>query len=95
MRTYDTRGGETYTHTRVSITYNTSARLAQMVERMTLNHVVAGSIPAVGVITQYTYEAMAQLVARRIPDPKVGGSNPSSFIRILYFDRGCSSIGRV
>ena len=29
--------------------YNTSARLAQMVERMTLNHVVAGSIPAVGV----------------------------------------------
>lgn len=26
-----------------------SARLAQMVERMTLNHVVAGSIPAVGV----------------------------------------------
>ena len=26
------------------------ARLAQMVERMTLNHVVAGSIPAVGVI---------------------------------------------
>ena len=27
---------------------NTSARLAQMVERMTLNHVVAGSIPAVG-----------------------------------------------
>ena len=25
------------------------ARLAQMVERMTLNHVVAGSIPAVGV----------------------------------------------
>ena len=26
------------------------ARLAQMVERMTLNHVVAGSIPAVGAI---------------------------------------------
>ena len=26
------------------------ARLAQMVERMTLNHVVAGSIPALGVI---------------------------------------------
>lgn len=25
------------------------ARLAQMVERMTLNHVVAGSIPAVGI----------------------------------------------
>ena len=26
------------------------ARLAQMVERMTLNHVVVGSIPTVGVI---------------------------------------------
>ena len=25
---------------------------------------------------------MAQLVARRIPDPKVGGSNPSSFISL-------------
>ena len=29
------------------------ARLAQMVERMTLNHVVVGSIPTVGVITHY------------------------------------------
>ena len=27
-----------------------AARLAQMVERMTLNHVVAGSIPAVGAV---------------------------------------------
>ena len=35
----------------INITFNiTSARLAQMVERMTLNHVVAGSIPAVGAI---------------------------------------------
>ena len=31
----------------------TLARLAQMVERMTLNHVVAGSIPAVGVKSQW------------------------------------------
>ena len=30
-------------------------------------------------------EAMAQLVARRIPDPKVGGSTPSSFIHRTYF----------
>ena len=30
------------------ITKSLAARLAQMVERMTLNHVVAGSIPAVG-----------------------------------------------
>ena len=29
---------------------------------------------------------MAQLVARRIPDPKVGGSNPSSFIHSFYLD---------
>ena len=33
---------------RMSI-YILCARLAQMVERMTLNHVVAGSIPAVGI----------------------------------------------
>ena len=31
---------------------------------------------------QILCEAMAQLVARRIPDPKVGGSNPSSFNRM-------------
>ena len=29
-------------------------------------------------------EAMAQLAARRIPDPKVGGSTPSSFIRVFF-----------
>ena len=29
-------------------------------------------------------EAIAQLAARRIPDPKVGGSNPSSFMRTVY-----------
>ena len=34
----------------LSILNYSSARLAQMVERMTLNHVVAGSIPAVGAI---------------------------------------------
>ena len=31
------------------------ARLAQMVERMTLNHVVAGSSPAVGVLAHLFY----------------------------------------
>ena len=35
------------------------ARLAQMVERMTLNHVVAGSIPAVGA---YNYSLYASIV---------------------------------
>ena len=34
-------------------------------------------------------EAMAQLVARRIPDPKAGGSTPSSFtateIKFLFY----------
>lgn len=34
----------------VKYVYVLCARLAQMVERMTLNHVVAGSIPAVGVV---------------------------------------------
>ena len=49
----------THTYARVVyITYNTSARLAQMVERMTLNHVVAGSIPAVGVIYMRSYGAI-------------------------------------
>jgi hypothetical protein len=33
-------------------------------------------------------EAMAQLAARRIPDPKVGGSSPSSFI---FCERAWSS----
>ena len=33
---------------------------------------------------------MAQLAARRIPDPKVGGSNPSSLIQVFfYFLRVC------
>ena len=36
---------------------DTSARLTQMVERMTLNHVVAGSIPAVGVDKQVKYNS--------------------------------------
>ena len=30
-------------------------------------------------------EAMAQLAARRIPDPKVGGSSPSSFNDNFFF----------
>ena len=42
-----------------------------------------GSIPGRGII--YTLEAMAQLAARRIPDPKVGGSTPSSFITHTQF----------
>ena len=35
----------------VCVCHISDARLAQMVERMTLNHVVAGSIPAVGDFT--------------------------------------------
>ncbi len=44
-----------------------------------------GSIPGRGTVKIFSgYEAMAQLAARRIPDPKVGGSTPSSFIRRIY-----------
>lgn len=32
----------------------------------------------------YTHEAMAQLVARRMCHPKVGGSTPSSFIAYIF-----------
>ncbi len=34
------------------------------------------------IIENIIIEAMAQLAARRIPDPKVGGSNPSSLNNI-------------
>ncbi len=54
----------THTHTHIHfiyihntcVTYNEylSARLAQMVERMTINDVVAGAIAAVGEIYKYT-----------------------------------------
>ena len=51
------------------------SRLAQLVERKTLNLVVVGSSPTVGVLG-----AHGAMAARRIPDPKVGGSNPSGLI---------------
>ena len=51
------------------------ARLAQSVERKTLNLVVVGSSPTVG-----RSGAHGATAARRIPDPKVGGSNPSGLI---------------
>ena len=50
------------------------SRLAQLVERKTLNLVVVGSSPTVG-----RSGAHGATAARRIPDPKVGGSNPSGF----------------
>ena len=57
------------------------ARLAQMVERMTLNHVVAGSIPAVGVIN--VINVITQCVI----------SVDSSMVRIRAFQaRGPGSI---
>ena len=51
------------------------SRLAQLVERKTLNLVVVGSSPTVGRLGAHGATA-----ARRIPDPKVGGSNPSGLI---------------
>ena len=56
------------------------SRLAQLVERKTLNLVVVGSSPTVGV-----YGAHGATAARRIPDPKVGGSNPSGLIPFFVF----------
>ena len=44
-----------------------------------------GSIPGRG--NFWNREAMAQLAARRIPDPKVGGSTPSSFIVNNFYTR--------
>ena len=35
---------------------------------------------------------MAQLAARRIPDPKVGGSNPSGLI-LNFFESGLGLVG--
>ena len=56
------------------------SRLAQLVERKTLNLVVVGSSPTVG--ASGAHGAMA---ARRIPDPKVGGSNPSGLMVFFSF----------
>ena len=55
------------------------SRLAQLVERKTLNLVVVGSSPTVG-----ASGAHGATAARRIPDPKVGGSNPSG-LTFLFF----------
>ena len=71
------------------------SRLAQLVERKTLNLVVVGSSPTVGV--SGAHGAMA---ARRIPDPKVGGSNPSGLkvcfsFCFLFFGPGKYTLARV
>ncbi len=56
-----------------------------------------GSIPGRGNNLPSLVEAMAQLAARRIPDPKVGGSNPSSlniiFCIKLYHISGLGLVG--
>ena len=57
---------------------NSSARLAQMVERMTLNHVVAGSIPAVGVSYFGVDSSMVRIRAFQARGP---GSIPGRRIR--------------
>ena len=62
-------------HARTTPVHSWQSRLAQLVERKTLNLVVVGSSPTVG--NAGTHGATA---ARRIPDPKVGGSNPSGFM---------------
>ena len=60
-----------------------------MVEHGIADPMVAGSIPVTPFLyfilyTQILNEAMAQRLTRRIPDPKIGGSNPSS-LKLFFF----------
>ena len=57
-----------------------------MVERMTLNHVVAGSIPAVGDKGQNWFFESDQIQSLSNGDLKVVGSNPLNYIIILWLD---------
>ena len=53
--------------------------LAQLVEHLTVNQVVAGSSPAVGVLDNLlviNFADVAQLVEHGYRKPGVGGSNP-------------------
>ena len=65
-----------------SLRINSSARLAQMVERMTLNHVVAGSIPAVGVNNVGVDSSMVRIRAFQARGP---GSIPGRRTRQKIF----------
>ena len=65
------------------ITKSLAARLAQMVERMTLNHVVAGSIPAVGAaVTVCVDSSMVRIRAFQARGP---GSIPGRRIKNIVF----------
>ena len=60
-----------------------------MVERMTLNHVVAGSIPAVGVhiysfVCLYTYGGLAQSEEHVVRNDEAPGSKPGISIYKEY-----------
>ena len=60
--------------------------IAQLVERMTVNHDVAGSSPACGVFfcLYRGYAALAQLVERHLGKVEVAGSIPAGgFKRLL------------
>ena len=62
---------------------------SSVVEHGIADPMVAGSIPVTPFLyilyTQILNEAMAQRLTRRIPDPKIGGSNPSSLKLIFFF----------
>ena len=58
--------------------------IAQLVERMTVNHDVAGSSPACGVFfcfNDYIGAALAQSVERFHGKEEVAGSNPASGLK--------------
>ncbi|OJJ41080.1 hypothetical protein ASPWEDRAFT_243775 [Aspergillus wentii DTO 134E9] len=75
-----------------------SARIAQLVERMTSNHEVRGSNPRVS--TSFPPARIAQLVERMTSNHckvncnhEVRGSNPRVSIAFCIFSFWCSSIG--
>ena len=65
---------------RFRVAASPQSRLAQLVERKTLNLVVVGSSPTVGKLAP-----VAQLAARRSHNPKVAGSIPAGSNLIFFF----------
>ncbi len=67
-------------------------RVAQLVERLTVNQVRVGSNPtSPSSIIVTIHCSVAQRVERRVEDPRVGGSNPS---RATAPPSSCSQVGR-
>ena len=61
---------------------------------MTSNHKVVGSIPTWGDQVLYSFRGYGLTARRRIPDPKIGGSSPSSLM-FSQFNKGYWSRGMI